>query len=46
MRCAPFRRNPREGSPLDILKRLDRKVALQISPRGTWEPSQEISFAP
>lgn len=31
---------------LDFLKRLDRKVTIQISPRKSGEPFQEIGFAP
>jgi predicted XRE-type DNA-binding protein len=31
---------------LDLLKRLDRKVTIQISPRQPGEPYQEIGLAP
>ena len=31
---------------LDFLRRLDRKVTIQVSPRQKNEPYQEVTFAP
>jgi predicted XRE-type DNA-binding protein len=31
---------------LDFLKRLDRKVTIEVSPRHKGEPYQQVSFAP
>ncbi|HEY6346858.1 MAG TPA: hypothetical protein VIY49_35650 [Bryobacteraceae bacterium] len=31
--------------PLDLLKRLDRKVTIEVSRRGKGEPYQQVAFA-